>query len=97
MHVIDRNTTSVSPSNQFNPIVEFNSTEQSLEEELRDTVPAVGNFLPNEKDAQKNRERFAIKKSYSIEVSSTFISSTLLLLYYYILKCVKKYIPLFQG
>ena len=73
MHVINRNTTSVSPSNDYNPIVEFNSTEQALEEELKDTVPTADHFSSNAKDASKNRERFAIKKSYSIEVSGYFI------------------------
>ena len=72
--MINRNTTSVSPLNDYNSTAEFNSTEQTLEDELKDTVPTVDHFESNAKDARKNRERFAIKKSYSIEVSGYFIS-----------------------
>ena len=63
------------PSDQFDPNT-FNpafpthliESEQALEEESRDTVLVNDTFSGNEKEAKKNRERFAITKSYSIEV-----------------------------
>ena len=69
MSVIDRNTDSVPHSTQFDRIMEDGSREQSFDEESRDTVPITEIFSPTEKEAKKNRERFAITKSYSIEVN----------------------------
>lgn len=69
MNVIDTNTESVSHSNHIDRIMEDGSKEQSFDEESRDTVPINDTFSPTEKEAKKNRERFAITKSYSIEVN----------------------------
>ena len=66
MNVANKKSVSVSSSSPFNRLSEYNSTEQALEEESRDTLEDT--ISANKKDAKKNRERFAITKSYSIEV-----------------------------
>ena len=70
MNIVSKNPLSVTQSNQFERIMENTSFEQGMDEESRDTVPSNDVFSPNGKEAKKNRERFAITKSYSIEVSS---------------------------
>ena len=57
------------PPNYFDRIDENGSKECNLDDESRDTLPPNDTFSPNDKEAQKNRERFAITKSYSIEVN----------------------------
>ena len=63
--------------------MECDSPEQALEEESRDTV--TDTFSAKDKDAKKNRERFAIAKSYSIEVTRiTVLTCFFLLVYFYV-------------
>ena len=62
--------TGITASKVFGRIIENDSKEPSMdEEECRDTVALNDTFPSSDKEAKKNRERFAITKSYSIEVS----------------------------
>ena len=61
--------TGITASKVFGRIIENDSKEPSMdEEECRDTVTLNDTFPSSGKEAKKNRERFAITKSYSIEV-----------------------------
>ena len=67
--------TGITASKVFGRIIENDSKEPSMdEEECRDTVALNDTFPSSDKDAKKNRERFAITKSYSIEVSQAIYS-----------------------
>ena len=69
------NATGITTSKVFGRIIENDSKEPSMdEEECRDTVTLNDTFPSSGKEAKKNRERFAITKSYSIEVSLTIYS-----------------------
>ena len=72
MSVVTKNQVSVTQSNHFDRIMENPSFDQSVDDESRDIVPNSDVFSPTGKEAKKNRERFAITKSYSIEVSYLF-------------------------
>ena len=69
MNIVSKNPVSITQSNHFDRILENPSFEQSMDEESSDAVHSSDVFAPNGKEAKKNRERFAITKSYSIEVS----------------------------
>ena len=71
MNVVTKQQVSVTQSNHFDRIMENPSFDQSVDDESRDIVPNSDVFSPTGKEAKKNRERFAITKSYSIEVSSS--------------------------
>ena len=67
--------TGITASKAFGRIIENDSKEPSMdEEECRDTVALNDTFPSSDKEAKKNRERFAITKSYSIEVSQAMYS-----------------------
>ena len=67
--------TGITTAKVFGRIIENDSKEPSMdEEECRDTVTLNDTFPSSGKEAKKNRERFAITKSYSIEVSLTIYS-----------------------
>ena len=42
--------------------------DQLVADELRDTLSSNENFSMDEKNVKRNRDRFASKKSYSVEV-----------------------------
>ena len=69
MNIVSKHPVSVTQSNHFDRIMENPSFEQTIDDELRDTIPNNDVFSSNGREAKKNRERFAITKSYSIEVS----------------------------
>ena len=67
--------TGITASKVFGRIIENDSKEPSMdEEECRDTVALNDTFPSSDKEAKKNRERFAITKSYSIEVGQALYS-----------------------
>ena len=69
MNIVSKNPVSVTQSNHFDRILENSSFEQNIDDESRDVVSNSDVFSSAGKEAKRNRERFAITKSYSIEVS----------------------------
>jgi len=67
MNIVSKNPVSVTQSNHFDRILENSSFEQNIDDESRDVVSNSDVFSSAGKEAKRNRERFAITKSYSIE------------------------------
>ena len=68
MNIVSKTPVSVTQSNHFDRILENPSFEQNIDDESRDVVLNSDVFPSSGKEAKRNRERFAITKSYSIEV-----------------------------